>query len=148
MHRLFARILALPLFTVAAINGHAFAAGAMLTLAHDVRIMRQDRGYFCLPEIDLATGRSLTPGMVSLIAARLSPQTFHQAIAMGKRYGGHEAATAGIVQRALPEGELIEQNAVVAVEHILRNVVGKIEMKRAGLDRATKVTIRIRGERR
>ena len=50
VHRLFARVLAFPRITVAAINGHAFAGGGMLALAHDFRVMRSDRGYFCLPE--------------------------------------------------------------------------------------------------
>jgi len=34
-------------------TGHAFAAGALLTLAHDYRVMRVGRGWFCLPEIKL-----------------------------------------------------------------------------------------------
>ena len=43
---LFSRILTLPLPTVAAVNGHAFGAGAMLGIAHDYRVMRSDRGYW------------------------------------------------------------------------------------------------------
>ncbi|MBJ7452040.1 MAG: enoyl-CoA hydratase/isomerase family protein, partial [Blastococcus sp.] len=53
VQHLLARVLALPLPTVAAIQGHAFAAGAMLTLSHDVRVMRADRGFWCLPEVDI-----------------------------------------------------------------------------------------------
>src|SRR5205807_2506735 len=43
VHELLARLLVLPVPTVAAINGHAFGAGAMLALAHDFRVMREDR---------------------------------------------------------------------------------------------------------
>jgi enoyl-CoA hydratase/carnithine racemase len=53
VHRLLGRILTFPAITVAAINGHAFAGGAMLATAHDFRVMRDDRGYWCLPEVDL-----------------------------------------------------------------------------------------------
>ncbi|HIF98589.1 MAG TPA: enoyl-CoA hydratase/isomerase family protein, partial [Myxococcales bacterium] len=44
------RLLTFPAITVAAMNGHAFGAGAQIALAHDYRIMRKDRGYFCMPE--------------------------------------------------------------------------------------------------
>ena len=46
MMRLWARVLSMPIPTVAAVNGHAFAGGAMFVLAHDHVLMRSDRGYW------------------------------------------------------------------------------------------------------
>ncbi|CAO5258728.1 enoyl-CoA hydratase-related protein [Frankia sp. AgKG'84/4] len=95
VHRLFARTLASPVITVAAVNGHAFAAGAMWALAHDVRLMRRDRGYFCLPEVDIDL--PFTTGMSALIRSRLTPAAAHLAMTTGHRYGGEAALAAGIV---------------------------------------------------
>ena len=101
VHELFARVLSLPVITVAAMQGHAFAAGAMLTLAHDFRVMRADRGFWCLPEVDIHI--PFTPGMSALIQSRLAPQTAHLAMTTGRRYGGAEAVEAGIVDQAVAE---------------------------------------------
>ncbi|MGI5226749.1 enoyl-CoA hydratase/isomerase family protein [Actinoallomurus sp. CA-142502] len=104
VHGLFARMLTLPMPTVAAVNGHAFAAGAMLSLAHDYRVMRADRGWFCLPEVDL--GLPFTPGMSALIQARLPKLTAHEAMVTGRRYAGKDAVAAGIAHRAVAEAEV------------------------------------------
>jgi enoyl-CoA hydratase/carnithine racemase len=98
VERLLARLLCLPLPTVAAVGGHAFAGGAMLALCHDLRVMRADRGYFCLPEVDL--GLPFTPGMSALLAAKLPIPARHEAMVLGRRYGGLAALEAGIVQHA------------------------------------------------
>jgi enoyl-CoA hydratase/carnithine racemase len=119
VHGLFARFLTLPMPTVAAINGHAFAAGAMLTLAHDQRVMRADRGYFCLPEVDL--GLPFTPGMSALIQARLSTLVAHEAMVTGRRYGGEDAVTAGIVHRAVPEDEVVSTATALAASQATRD---------------------------
>ncbi len=102
---LLGRVLTLPCVTVAACNGHAFGAGAQLLVAHDVRLMRADRGFFCMPEIDMKV--YLHPGMTALLAARLPAQTVHEVIATGRRYGGSDAQAAGIVEQALPEAALL-----------------------------------------
>ncbi|AWE50840.1 enoyl-CoA hydratase-related protein [Streptomyces nigra] len=101
VHQLFARVLSLPLVTVAALQGHTFAAGAMLSLAHDFRVMRADRGYWCLPEADINI--PFTPGMSALIQSRLTPRTAHEAMITARRCGGADAESAGIVDRTVPE---------------------------------------------
>ncbi|MFF4239472.1 enoyl-CoA hydratase/isomerase family protein [Actinomadura geliboluensis] len=105
VHGVFARVLELPMPTFAAVNGHAFAGGAMLALCHDTVVMRTDRGYFCLPEVDL--GMSFTPGMNALLKERLPTATAHEAMLTGRRYTAEEAREAGIVQRTAAEDEVL-----------------------------------------
>ena len=116
IHALLARVLELSAPSVAALQGHTFAAGAMLALAHDQRVMRADRGFFCLPEIDINI--PFTPGMSRLIAARLPGDTAHESMTTGRRYGEFDAAAAGIVDDAVAEAGVlpraIERAALLA----------------------------------
>ena len=105
VHELFGRVLGLPVPTVAAINGHAFAAGAMLAVCFDQAVMREDRGYFCLPEADL--GLPFTPGMNALLTARLSPPVAHQAMVTGHRFAAAEALAGGIVSETAAEDQVL-----------------------------------------
>ena len=106
------RILTLPCISVSACNGHAFGAGAQLVVAHDYRLMRAERGFFCMPEVDMKA--YLHPGMTALLAARLPGQTVHEVLATGRRYGGGDAKAAGIVEEALPEAELLPRAIALA----------------------------------
>ena len=111
IHAVFAQMLVLPVPTVAAVQGHCFAGGAMLALAHDWRYMRADRGFLCLPEVDIHI--PFTPGMSGLIQSKLTPATATDAMTTGRRYGGAEAAAAGIVTEAVDEEKVFAR----AVEH-------------------------------
>jgi enoyl-CoA hydratase/carnithine racemase len=115
---LLARVLTLPMPTAAAINGHAFGAGAMLAMAHDVRVMRADRGYFCFPEVDIRI--PFTDGMAALIQAKLTPRAAMASMTTGRRFGGVEAAEIGIVDATAGEDAV----TAAAVE-LLRPLAGK-----------------------
>lgn len=99
---LLARVLVLPMPSAAAIVGHAFGAGAMLAVAHDFRVMRADRGFFCFPEADINI--PFTPGMAALIQAKLTPQAAVASMTTGRRFGGADAADIGIVDATAGEG--------------------------------------------
>ncbi|MFC8780824.1 enoyl-CoA hydratase-related protein [Streptomyces nigra] len=132
VHQLFARVLSLPLVTVAALQGHTFAAGAMLSLAHDFRVMRADRGYWCLPEADINI--PFTPGMSALIQSRLTPRTAHEAMITARRYGGADAASAGIVDRAVPEDAVRSTAIELAQAQVNKagDTVGTIKSRMCG----------------
>ena len=115
---LLARVLALPMPTAAAVTGHAFGAGAMLATAHDWRVMRADRGYYCFPEVDIRI--PFTAGMAALIQAKLTPATAVTAMTTGRRYGGPEALAAGLVDLAVPDAEVLTK----AME-LIRPLAGK-----------------------
>ncbi len=114
MEKVFARVLGMPLITVAGCNGHTFAAGAMLAMAHDFRVMRADRGFFCLPEVDI--GIPLTAGMNALMTGRLPRVTAHEVLVTGRRFGGVEAAEKHIVDRAVPEDQVVPAAITLAAE--------------------------------
>jgi enoyl-CoA hydratase/carnithine racemase len=118
VHRLFGRVLGFPAYTVAAVNGHAFAGGAMLASAHDQVIMRADRGYWCLPEVDL--GLPLTPAMFAAVASHLPPKALAEATLTGRRYSGPEAVAAGIAEEVAAEDRVLPR----AVE-LARAMAGK-----------------------
>jgi Delta3-Delta2-enoyl-CoA isomerase len=130
VHALFARVLGLEVPTIAAINGHAFAAGAMLAVAFDQAVMRADRGYFCFPEADL--GLPFTPGMNALISARLSPPVAHDAMVLARRFGGPDALDAGIVAETAPEDAVLER-AVARAEALVGKPRHTLAAIKAGL---------------
>ncbi|HXQ63061.1 MAG TPA: enoyl-CoA hydratase/isomerase family protein [Acidimicrobiales bacterium] len=119
VHRLLGRLLLFPALTVAAVNGHAFAAGAMLASAHDVVVMREDRGYWCLPEVDL--GLPLTEAMFAVLAAKVPHPTLHDAVLTGRRYGAAEAVTAGIVHHAVPVDAVLDRAVELATSWAGKN---------------------------
>lgn len=119
VHELFARALEFPVPTICAIQGHCFAAGAMIAVAFDERIMREDRGYFCYPEVDINI--PFTHGMDALIKARLAPQVAHEAMTSGRRFGGADALAAGIAQAAVPEDQVLPQAIARAAELSAKN---------------------------
>ncbi|GAC69809.1 enoyl-CoA hydratase/isomerase family protein [Gordonia soli] len=113
VHALYTSVLTLPVPTIAAINGHAFGAGAMLALCADHRIMRADRGYWSLPEA--ALNMPFTRGMSALLRTRLPDATVTEAMLTSRRYGGNDAVSHGIVEESADVEALPTRAREVAV---------------------------------
>lgn len=106
------RMARLPLPVVMAINGHAYAGGALLAATGDVRLMRADRGRLCFPEVDIKL--PFTEIMTEIV--KLLPHAasaWHMA-STGIAWGGAEAQARGVVDQALGEAELLPTALAIA----------------------------------
>ncbi|MDY0219663.1 MAG: enoyl-CoA hydratase/isomerase family protein [Desulfobacterium sp.] len=83
MNTVFKRLLTMPVPVIAAINGHAFGNGAIISCACDFRFMKADRGFFCFPEVDL--GIPFLPGMIAFVRKAVPGYLFNRMKLTGER---------------------------------------------------------------
>lgn len=81
--------------TIALLNGHTYAGGLMLAMAHDYRIAPSARGHLCLNE--LLFGAPLKPAMAALFRHKLPAATCRALALEARRFAGPDALAAGIV---------------------------------------------------
>ena len=93
---LMGRIITLPIPSICAINGHAFGAGFMLALSHDVRLMREDRGFLCANEMQL--GFKIPRPELALFRHKIPANYFFETVQLSKRWTGIAALESGIIQ--------------------------------------------------
>ncbi|KAK3304001.1 ClpP/crotonase-like domain-containing protein [Chaetomium strumarium] len=97
LYRLFHRFLTYPMPTIALLPGHAFAAGLMLAMHHDYRVMNPTRGFACVNELEF--GVPLKAAMSSIFRLKLAPQAYRQLVLEAHRFGGAAAVDVGIADR-------------------------------------------------
>lgn len=100
------RLITLPVPTICAINGHAFGAGFMMALCHDVRIMRADRGFICANEVQL--GMRIPEPELALFRHKIPMNAFFETVQLSRRWTGPAALDAGIIQQTASLEELRE----------------------------------------
>ncbi len=115
LHRLFV----FPKPVVAAMNGHSFAGGLFFALTADWRVMREDRGWLCIPEIDL--GLDLPPGNVALIAHVIGSRNAEHYSLTGKRIPPEEAFRIGMADELAPKNEVVTRALEKAKELANKN---------------------------
>ena len=127
-HALLDAIEALPIPTVAAINGHALGGGLELALVFDFRLMARGDGRVGLPEARLGMipalgGTQRLPRMVGRAKAL-------EMMIKGRRLAADEAVSIGLVnaayeadelaEKALDFGKRLSRQATGAIAHIKR----------------------------
>jgi enoyl-CoA hydratase/carnithine racemase len=117
LKRTVGRLFLYPAFTVAALNGHTFAGGALISLGFDYRVMRDDRGYWCMNEADI--GLALDRQLFSILEHRLPKATARFAAFTGKRFSGPDALAAGIVDAVASEDQVLRHAIDVAEGHVM-----------------------------
>lgn len=87
--------------------------------------MREDRGYWCLPEVDL--GLPVTEAMFATVTARLTVATAAEALNTARRYTAAEALAAGIVEHTAPEAAVLARALALAAPMAAKNrsVIGQ-----------------------
>jgi len=111
---LMGRIITLPVPTVCAINGHAFGAGFMAALCHDIRIMRSDRGYVCANEVEI--GMVIPDAELALFRHKIPMNAFFETVQLARRWTGPDALNAGIVHQVEALDDLLDASMAKAAE--------------------------------
>ena len=96
-----------PLPTLAAVNGHALAMGAVLLLSVDERFCAD--GSFKIGLNETAIGMTLPHFALILARERLAPTHLGRATSNAEIYAPEGAALAGFVDRVVPADDLIEE---------------------------------------
>ncbi|MFT5727023.1 MAG: enoyl-CoA hydratase/carnithine racemase [Desulforhopalus sp.] len=110
MNTVFKRLLLMPLPVIAAINGHAFGNGAILSCACDFRFMRKDKGFFCFPEVDVNI--PFLPGMIAFVRKAIPENLFNDMLLSGRRLTATELDVNNVIVSASENHEELMEQAM------------------------------------
>jgi 3,2-trans-enoyl-CoA isomerase len=96
-----------PKPVVAALNGHAIAAGCTLVMACDCRIMVAGRAKIALNEI--ALGLSVFAGSIEMLKFCVGPREAESILAEGALYSARKAKELGLIDQVSPVEQLGEE---------------------------------------
>jgi len=101
-----------PKPVVAALNGHTMAAGCILALACDYRIMVSGKAKISINEITL--GASVDAGCVEMLRHLVGGRNAERILFSGAMYSAEEAERLGLVDKVVDEANLREEAAKIA----------------------------------
>ncbi|OMO54806.1 Crotonase superfamily, partial [Corchorus capsularis] len=114
-----AALLSLPMPTVAAVTGHASAAGFALALSHDYIFMRRDRGVLYMAEVDL--GLTLPDYFSALFEEKIGLfRARRDFLLAGLKMKGDEAEKRGIVEAAYDSEDEVKEASLRMAETLAK----------------------------
>ncbi|XP_077992902.1 uncharacterized protein LOC144446930 [Glandiceps talaboti] len=117
---LYSRILTFPVPTIAAINGHCYAAGGIFALCHDYRVMRTKRGWFCLPEVHI--NRPFKYPMAAILRHKIPAGRLMRDMAiLGQQYNSERLFKEGMIDGVADEDKLLDLAKEVAIKSLGKN---------------------------
>lgn len=127
MDDVFKTLLLYPVPVIAAINGHAFGNGSILSCACDFRFMRSDRGFFCFPEVNI--GIPFRFGMNAFMKKAIPLHMLSQMEFTGNRYTAPELERLNIIVKACNNQEDLMASAIAYAKTFQkkRGIFGKIK---------------------
>ena len=113
-NRVLGRLYACPVPTVAALNGHAVAAGLVLALACDYRIAPLRDAHFGLTEV--RAGIPFPGAAIAIVRAELTAPAARALALLGRRLDGEQAAALAVVDELRPAPEVLARAIAVATD--------------------------------
>ena len=129
MDNVFKKLLLYPVPVIAAINGHAFGNGSIMSCACDFRFMRSDRGFFCFPEVNI--GIPFRWGMNAFVKKAIPLHIFSQMQFTGNRYTAPELEKHNIIVKACANQEDLMASAIAFAKTLQkkRGILGEMKKR-------------------
>ncbi|KAJ9536878.1 hypothetical protein OSB04_029611 [Centaurea solstitialis] len=109
--QLVADLVSLPMPTIAAVTGHAAAAGMILAISHDYVLMRRDRGVLYMSEIDI--GMTIPDYFAAMVRSKVGkPEVRRDVLLRGVKAKAEEAVGMGLVDSAHDSAERVVEAGV------------------------------------
>ena len=137
VNRLFGGLYALPLPTIAAVNGHAIAGGVILMLACDYRIAAE--GDYKIGLAEARVGVPFPVAAMAIVQGELNNSVGRKMVLTARNFDPQEALSMGVVDELKAAEHLLPRSIEVAKEMagLPRSIYARIkrDLRAAALDR-------------
>ncbi|XP_051117218.1 enoyl-CoA delta isomerase 1, peroxisomal-like [Andrographis paniculata] len=119
-------LISLPMPTIAAVTGHASAAGFILALCHDYLLMRKERGFLYMSEVDIKF--KISAWFTAIVKNKIaSPRVWRDVILKAEKITADRGVEMGIVDSShATAGGTLEAAVALGMELVRRQWSGEV----------------------